>query len=88
MPTNYNISLIRLKGLGKKLRNEPMILDKYNDIIQEQVASGVIEQMFELVLAEKVHYLPHMAVVPVELETTKVRIVQNAFCTERNQVHL
>ena len=30
-----------------------MILERYNDIIQAKVASGVIEQMFELVLAKK-----------------------------------
>ena len=83
LPTNYNISLMRLKGLGKKLRNEPMILDKYNDILQEQVASGVIEQVSQLEPAEKTHYLPHMAVVREESETTKVRIVYNASCKEK-----
>ena len=83
LPTNYDISLLRLKSLGKKLRNEPMILDKYNDIIKEQVASGVIEQVSELEPAEKIHYLPHMAVVREESETTKVRIVYNASCKER-----
>ena len=60
-----------------------MILDKYNDIIKEQVASGVIEQVSELEPAEKIHYLPHMAVVREESETTKVRIVYNASCKER-----
>ena len=83
LPTNYDISLMRLKGLGKKLRNEPTILDKYNDIIQEQVASGVIEQVSQLEPAEKIHYLPHMAVVREESETTKVRIVYNASCKDR-----
>ena len=75
LSTNYSISLMRLKGLGKKLRNEPMILDKYNDILQEQVASGVIEQVSQLEPAEKTHYLPHMAVVREESETTKVSLV-------------
>ena len=83
LPTNYENSFMRLKNLGKKLRNDPPTLAKYNEIINEQAASGVIEQVTELEPAEKTFYLPHMAVVRAEAETTKVRIVYDASCKDR-----
>ena len=83
LPTNYENSLIRLKSLGKKLRKDPPTLAKYNDIINEQAESGVIEQVTELEPAEETFYLPHMAVVRAEAETTKVRIVYDASCKDR-----
>ena len=39
LSTNYENSLIRLKGLGKKLRKDPPTLAKYNGIINEQATS-------------------------------------------------
>ena len=83
LPTNCENSLMRLRSLGKKLRKDPETLDKYNDILTEQVESGVIEQVAELEPAEKTFYLPHMAVIRAEAETTKVRIVYNASCKDR-----
>ena len=83
LPTNYENSLMRLKSLGKKLRKDPQTLDKYNEILIEQVESGVIEQVTELEPAEKTYYLPHMAVIRAEAETTKVRIVYDASCKDR-----
>jgi len=83
LPTNYENSLMRMKSLGKKLRKDPQTLDKYNDILIEQVESGVIEQVTELEPAEKTFYLPHMAVIRAEAETTKVRIVYDASCKDR-----
>ena len=73
---------MRLTGLGKRLRNEPMILDKYNGILEEQVASGAIEQVSQLKQAEMTNYLLHMAVDSEESETTKVRIVYSASSKE------
>ena len=83
LPTNYKNSFMRLKSLGKKLRKDPQTLDKYNDILIEQVESGVIEQVTELEPAEKTFYLPHMAVIRAEAETTKVKIVYDASCKDR-----
>ena len=83
LPTNYENSLVRLRSLGKKLRKEPATLDKYNNIINEQIESGVIEQVTDLEPAGQTHYLPHMAVVRDEAETTKVRIVYDASCKDK-----
>ena len=83
LPSNYNVSYLRLKSQVKKLRQTPVILEKYNDIISQQVEEGIIEQVAELEPEGKVHYLPHRAVVRENAETTKIRIVYDASRKDR-----
>ena len=67
----------RLKSLQRKLLKEPELIREYNQIIEEQLSKGIVEE----VAAEKdnenedVHYLPHHAVIRRDRETTKQRIV-------------
>ena len=82
LPSNINISLSRMKGQLKRLRKEPEVLDEYDSIIKEQLNSGVIEKVAELEQTEKVHYLPHHAVIRRDAETTKLRIVYDASSKE------
>ena len=67
-----------MKGQIRKLRKEPEVLEEYNEVIKEQLTSGVIESVTELERADKVHYIPHLAVVCKEASTTKVRVVCDA----------
>ena len=78
LPSNYELSLSRMKGQIRKLRKEPEVLEEYNEVIKEQFTSGVIESVTELERADKVHYIPHLAVVRKEASTTKVRVVYDA----------
>lgn len=78
LPSNYELSLSRMKGQIRKLRKEPEVLEEYNEVIKEQLTSGVIESVTKLERADKVHYIPHLAVVRKEASTTKVRIVYDA----------
>eukprot|EP00794_Sanderia_malayensis_P021402 gene21402-biopygen17184 len=79
LPTNYDISLMRLKSQLRKLKKDPHSLQKYDEIITEQCTTGIIERVMKLKKTEnKVHYLAHQAVVREEAETTKVRIVFDA----------
>ncbi|XP_074620271.1 uncharacterized protein LOC141879055 [Acropora palmata] len=82
LPSNINISLSRMKGQLKRLRKEPEVLDECDSIIKEQLNSGVIEKVAELEETEKVHYLPHHAVIRRDAETTKLRIVYDASSKE------
>ena len=82
LPSNYITSLLRLKGQVKKLRREPKLLGEYDAIIKDQVSSGVIESVTQLESAEKVHYLPHLAVIRKDASTTKMRIVYDASSRE------
>jgi hypothetical protein len=78
LPTNYELSLARRKGQVRRLRKQPEVLAEYDSIIKQQLESGVIERVAELDIAEKVHYLPHQAVVRQQAQTTKVRTVYDA----------
>eukprot|EP00794_Sanderia_malayensis_P018483 gene18483-biopygen15572 len=83
IPCNYNNALIRLKGQLKKLSKTPGILQQYEEIIKEHVELGIIERVSETNLNKKVSYLPHQPVVRENAETTKVRIVYDASCKDR-----
>ena len=80
LPSNYNISLKRLKGQLGRLKKEPEILEEYDSVIKEQLEKGIIEPVIELERAEKIHYIPHHAVVRKDAKTTKVRVVYDASC--------
>lgn len=83
LPTNYSLSLSRLKGQLKRLRANPEILESYDKIIQDQLNANIIEDVTELETSEKVTYLPHQAVIRSEAETTKLRVVYDASAKER-----
>ena len=78
LPSNYTTSLARMKGQIKKLRKEPELLDEYDAVIRQQIESGIIERVAELERVDKLHYLPHLAVVRQDASTTKLRIVYDA----------
>jgi len=65
--------------MHNKLSKTPKVLREYDDIIQEQLTSGIIEKVphpeVETRTKEDVHYLPHHAVIRQNRETTKLLIV-------------
>ena len=82
LPSNYENSLSRMRSQVRKLRKEPGVLDEYDAVIKEQLATGIIERVAELEKEEKVHYIPHLAVIRREASTTKLRIVYDASSSE------
>ena len=80
LPENFELSLGRLKSLSKRLEKNPNLLEKYNNIIQEQIAKGVIERVesSEEDNENRKHYILHHAVITPEKSTTKIRIVYDA----------
>ncbi|VDI05321.1 Hypothetical predicted protein [Mytilus galloprovincialis] len=57
------------------------MLKKYGDIIKEQELRGFIERVDELEpTINKVHYIPHHAVVKKDSSTTPIRIVYDCSC--------
>ena len=65
-----------------KLKSIPENLNAYNAIIKEQAEVGIIERVMELETPDKVHYLPHHAVIRNEAKTTKIRVVYDASSKE------
>ena len=74
LPTNERGSIRRLENLVKKLRREPGMVDKYDEIIQEQLAEGIVERVVDEP-KQRVFYIPHKPVVRETAATTKLRIV-------------
>ena len=79
LPDHYQLSLKRLNGLLRILRQEPAILERYNHTIQDQLANGIIETVdCSESTFSKVHYLPHHPVMRMDKTTTKLRVVYDA----------
>lgn len=43
LPTNERGGSKRLESLVRRLQREPGMIDKYNQVIQEQLAQGIVE---------------------------------------------
>ena len=84
LPLNYTNCVARLKSQVKKLKQDPDIFQKYNEIIVEQLNSGIVSRVAELGETGRVSYLPHSAVIREAAETTKVRVVYDASCKDKN----
>lgn len=80
LPDHYDLSLKRLIGLLKRLREAPDVLQQYDSIIQDQIKKGIVEYVDtrEVLQNVLVHYLPHHAVLREDKLTTKLRIVYDA----------
>ena len=78
LPNNYSLCLKRLRGLLKRLRHDPDILQEYHSTIQDQLRRGVVEPVTQTDEPQKIHYLPHHAVVKRMKNTTKLRVVYDA----------
>jgi len=79
LPENYQLSLHRFRGLLKRLRQVPDVLQKYDDTIQEQIQMRILEDVpADDKRSTQVYYLPHHAVIRTDKSTTKLRIVCDA----------
>ena len=79
LPDNYELSRGRLCRLLKRLRRSPVLLRDYDNIIQEQILSGIVEDTpSNDTCPAHLHYLPHHPVVRTDKDTTKIRIVYDA----------
>ena len=69
----------------KRLKQQPVLLEKYDEIIQEQLAEGIIEKV-TVEPKGKEFYTPHKPIVRESAESTKIRIVfgESARANERS----
>uniref|UniRef100_A0A914WG76 Peptidase aspartic putative domain-containing protein n=1 Tax=Plectus sambesii TaxID=2011161 RepID=A0A914WG76_9BILA len=79
VPENYWLCYGQLKSLTKCFSRESELLEKYDDIIQDQLTKEIIEEVEKETETEPIqHYLPHHPVITPLKTTTKVRIVYDA----------
>ena len=92
LPDNFQVSQNRLISQLARLRKNPAILEQYDEVIREQIESGVVvvveDDYDQPVALGKVHYIPHRGVIRQTSETTKLRIVYDASCKVNSEVSL
>ena len=89
LPENRELAFGRLKSLINKLKNHPQLVDKYDDIIQNQLKLGVVEKVTKNTMESQKHYIPHHPVINPEKSSTKIRVVYDASAkTTRGQKSL
>ena len=70
-------SLLLLKSPLGKLKKDPEKFEKYDNIIKEQLAEGIIERVTSQPNGKE-YYIPHKPVIRENAESTKMRIVYDA----------
>lgn len=89
LPDNYLLCKGRLTSLLKRLKNDPELFKKYDDIIHKQEEEGIVENVNNKIYdAGRVHYIPHREVIRPDKDTTKVRIVYDASAKVKNGLSL
>ena len=82
IPDNHSLARNRLVSLLKRLKSsESKLLNQYDNVIKEQLDSGVVEVIDkheEEVVPGTVHYIPHKDVLKEDRATTKLRVVYDA----------
>ena len=78
LANNLNGSLGRLTNLVRKLEKEPVYLERYDHIIQDQLDQRIVERVNGEPVGDREFYIPHKPVIRETTESTKMRIVFNA----------
>ena len=80
IPDNFSLAKTRLISLLKRLKDQPLILEQYDSVIQEQLKAGVVEIVEDDDVSKpgEIHTLPHREVIREDKDTTKLRIVYDA----------
>ncbi|XP_047137429.1 uncharacterized protein LOC124813933 [Hydra vulgaris] len=78
LPDNYSNSERRLDSLKRRLDKNEALRHKYNDIINQYLNDGIIQKVTDTRWPGRIHYMLHTAVIRLDKETTKVRIVFDA----------
>ena len=77
LPSNFGLAIGRLRSNLKSLRQQPDLLNRYNDNIKELIDADIIEEVKDRDDAKgPTHYLPHQYVYRAEKD--KLRIVYDA----------
>ena len=72
---NYQMTQNRLNKLKKKLSQNRNNLTEYNNLMKDQLKTGIIEKVEGPGNPGKVMYLPHQAAIRKNHSSTKLRVV-------------
>ncbi|PIC30147.1 hypothetical protein B9Z55_021490 [Caenorhabditis nigoni] len=78
LANNLPVAMKRLSNQVGKLMYTPEVLEEYNEIINKQLSSGIIEICDSEPLNKNCYYIPHQTVEKKDSNTTKRRVVLDA----------
>ena len=78
LPENRTLAVGCLKSLVKRMKDDLDLVQRYDDIIKDQLRKGIIEKVRTESNCTLKHYIPHHMVISPTKATTKVRIVYDA----------
>ena len=81
LSTNKELAIGRLRSTTKRLERMDKI-QEYDEVMQDHIQNGIIEEIPEHTTGEVVYYVPHHAVIREEAESTKLRIVYDCSAKE------
>ena len=87
LPCNKELATARLRSTTRRLQNIGKLND-YNEVMEEQIQEGILEQIPPKPSGEQEHYIPHQAVIRDDAESTKLRIVYECSAKEMLSSHL
>ena len=88
LPNNYILAKKRTENLISKLRKNLEQLRECDNIMNDYLKDGILEEVSPINKTDAVHYLPHRAVVKEDRETAKTRIAFDAFAKHQNEKSL
>ncbi len=74
LATNYCTALNRLNSLARRFQNNAQLYDQYNQVFQEYLAEGIVEEVINVDTENLVYYLPHHPVIKESRATTKLSV--------------
>jgi hypothetical protein len=81
LPDNYAVAKKRTESTIRRLSKDPLLLQKYSEIIADQEKRGFVEKVNESLTPARMHYIPHHGV-KKESATTPIRIVYDCSCRQ------
>ncbi|XP_063618730.1 uncharacterized protein LOC134791611 [Cydia splendana] len=88
LPSNSReIALKRWKSTENRLKSKPHLLEEYNKVLEEYMTLNHMKKI-ENIDEENGVWLPQFAVIKMERETSKLRIVYDASCKGSNGISL
>lgn len=89
---NYKVARKRFEALTKRFRNDDVLYERYNDVIQDYLQQDICEEVQDMPTAEQAstvkYYMPHHPVIQDDKSTTKLRIVIDASSHEEGSPSL
>ena len=83
---NLNLAKKRLDNLMNKLEKDGYY-NEYDQVFQEWLKEGIIEEVNDSEIGTSVHYLPHCHVIKLSSTATKLRPVFDASAREKSLNH-